>query len=92
MDFGRDDYNEVLGYHYVLHNQKIIPEDEPVFLFRAQDPLAYEAIDAYRKLLKEKGLFEMEKSVKRQLTAMKKWRQTHAKELKGKLPDLPEEN
>jgi len=73
MQFGRKDYDEGIDCTNNIHTRELIPSSEPVFLLRGQDPLAYVALEEYRKLLKEKGLFEMEKSVKRQITAMKKY-------------------
>lgn len=47
MKHARDDYNDIKEL------DKKIPADEPVVLFRAQDELAWKALEYYIKLRKE---------------------------------------
>lgn len=46
MKHARDDYNQ-----RIQDSADLIPEDEPVFLFRAQDALAPAALDEYVRIV-----------------------------------------
>jgi hypothetical protein len=60
----------------------LIPEDEPVMLFRAQDELATQVLELYANLLYAKGRVEMAKLVDAHAVAFHAWP-------KKKLPDMP---
>ena len=54
MKFTREDYNR-----RIKDTDGKIPEDEPVFLLRAQDKYAPDTLRFYANLLKEDGNTEM---------------------------------
>ena len=54
MKFTREDYNR-----RIKDTEGKIPEDEPVFLLRAQDKYAPDTLRFYANLLKEDGNAEM---------------------------------
>lgn len=76
MKHAREDYNrfqDPLG---------LIPEDEPVMIFRGQDRFATVALDAYVDVLRSEGVAEdVADAVERQSKAMSDW---HVK----KVPNL----
>ena len=60
-----------------------IPEDEPVFLFRAQDKLSTEALARYREACISAGLEDMARSVDAQINRFVDWQVVNG----SKLPD-----
>lgn len=48
MKYAREDYNQ-----RIIDTENLIPDDEPVFLFRGQDELAPQVLDFYADLLAE---------------------------------------
>lgn len=82
MRHGRADYNE-----HVQDGGKLIGEDEPVFLLRAQDHFAPHNLLDYAARADETGLTEMAAAVRKQATAMREWQQAHPDRVKH--PDLP---
>jgi hypothetical protein len=54
MKFTRDDYNK-----RIIDTAGKIPDDEPVFLLRAQDVYAPSTLRFYAKLLEEDGNIDM---------------------------------
>lgn len=80
MKHARDDYNRIQD----PENQ--IPEDEPVFLLRAQDEVAPIAVDAWACALRARGGDEtVIREAFAQAGKMRDWQQKHG----SKLPDSP---
>lgn len=80
MKHARKDYNRIQD------PAGLIPEDEPVFLLRGQDPLAPRLLNLWaRELRLLNGDPKMAKLVEDQAKAMVKWQATHPYHL----PDLP---
>lgn len=78
MIHGRKDYQRIQD------PDELIPEDEPVFLIRAQDVTAPEVLEhyAYRA-----GLVGVEEdAVREHAELMRKWQRDHG----AKVPDVPE--
>jgi hypothetical protein len=75
MKHVRQDYNRIQD------PDGIIPEDEPVMLFRAQDQLAHLALRFYAGLCRRRGLHDVAELADQQADAMLRWP-------KKKLPDL----
>lgn len=86
MLHGRKDYND-----RIQDSAGLIPDDEPVFLLRAKDMIALEAVDVYLEFLLEEPDYDetIVQGIKAQIDRMKAWRQEHVTELK--LPDMPPE-
>lgn len=78
MKFTRDDYNK-----RIVDKAKKIPEDEPVFLLRAQDKYAPSTLRFYAKLLEEDGNTEMAEELRAHARNMIVWQ----KSVKVKAPD-----
>jgi len=78
MKHARKDYNE-----RIQDSANIIPEDEPVFLIRAQDEIGIKAVRCYANECEAAGLHKLATHVREQLGAMKDW------EVK-KMPTNPE--
>jgi hypothetical protein len=78
MKFTRDDYNK-----RIVDKAKKIPEDEPVFLLRAQDKYAPSTLRFYAKLLEEDGNIEMAEELRAHARNMIVWQ----KSVKVKAPD-----
>ena len=81
MKHAREDYNRIQD------PAGLIPENEPVFLLRAQDKHAPEVVAFWASLVhREGGDGEIANMAMRQSRAMKDWQHAHGK----KVPDLPE--
>lgn len=78
MKFTRDDYNK-----RIIDKARKIPDDEPVFLLRAQDKYAPSTLRFYAKLLEEDGNLEMAEELKAHARQMIVWQ----KSVKVKAPD-----
>lgn len=78
MKFTRDDYNE-----RIIDKAGKIPDDEPVFLLRAQDKYAPSTLRYYAKLLEENGNLEMAEELRAHARQMIVWQ----KSVKVKKPD-----
>lgn len=78
MKFTRDDYNK-----RIVDKANKIPEDEPVFLLRAQDKYAPSTLRFYAKLLEEDGNTEMAEELRAHARNMIVWQ----KSVKVKTPD-----
>lgn len=82
MKHAREDYNRIQD------PAGLIPENEPVFLLRAQDKHAPEVVAFWASLVhREGGDGEIANMAMRQSRAMKDWQHAHGK----KSPDLPDE-
>lgn len=80
MKHARSDYNRIQD------PDGLIPEDEPVMLFRAQDQLMPAVLREYMVWLREEGLNEMAYRIARHIRAVEEWQETHG----CKLPDMPQ--
>jgi len=85
MKHARKDYNE-----RIQDTANLIPQDEPVFLLRAQDPCAIYAMYEYILQLENTLVPSMESDeligcVRQQTTAMENW------PVKKAFPDCPRE-
>jgi hypothetical protein len=78
MKFTRDDYNK-----RIVDLESRIPNDEPVFLLRAQDKHAPDTLRFYARLLKENGNNEMAEELLAHARSMLVWQ----KSVKVKNPD-----
>ena len=78
MKFTRDDYNR-----RIIDTEGRIPDDEPVFLLRAQDAHAPDTLRFYAKLLKENGNESMAEELLAHARNMVIWQ----KSVKVKNPD-----
>jgi hypothetical protein len=78
MKFTREDYNK-----RIIDKAGIIPEDEPVFLLRAQDKNAPSTLRHYARLLEEDGNIEMAEELRAHARQMIVWQ----KSVKVKTPD-----
>jgi hypothetical protein len=71
-------------YGQVTTERKEIPEDEPVIVLRAQDELAVEAIDFYRRRCDEEGAGDEHlAAIDKTAQAFEAWQRDH----RTKLPD-----
>lgn len=84
MKFTRDDYNR-----RIVDLENKIPDDEPVFLLRAQDKFASLTLKKYCELLEKEStetnnmqLLEMAKELREHAHAMLMWKYSH-------VPDKP---
>jgi hypothetical protein len=71
MKFTRDDYNQ-----RIIDKAGKIPEDEPVFLLRAQDVHAPSTLRHYAKLLEQSGNIEMAAELRKHARAMIVWQKS----------------
>jgi hypothetical protein len=71
MKFTRDDYNR-----RIIDKEGKIPEDEPVFLLRAQDVYAPSTLRYYAKLLEEDGNTEMAEELRVHARQMVVWQKS----------------
>jgi hypothetical protein len=71
MKFTRDDYNR-----RIMDREGKIPEDEPVFLLRAQDVYAPSTLRYYAKLLEEDGNLEMADELRVHARQMVVWQKS----------------
>lgn len=71
MKFTREDYNE-----RITDKAGKIPEDEPVFLLRAQDVHAPSTLRHYAKLLEESGNKEMADELRAHARQMVVWQKS----------------
>ena len=78
MKFTREDYNK-----RIIDKEGKIPEDEPVFLLRAQDVHAPSTLRHYAKLLEESGNMEMAEELRGHARQMVVWQ----KSVRVHLPD-----
>ena len=77
----RKDYQE-----RIQDSTHIIPDDEPVFLIRAQDMLGPDIVDQWAEWAEEEGAKEnIVKHAKEHAQAMRKWQGDHG----SKIPDMP---
>jgi hypothetical protein len=75
-------------YDRIVDTEGLIPEDEPVMLFRAKDVHAPSLLDFYALLLAAGNADpEMIASVKAHAVRMVRWQETNG----SKLPDVPAE-
>lgn len=77
MKHARPDYDPIQD------PRGLIPEDEPVFLLRAQDEIAKVVISVYAALAQAKGLPQIAQTTRDQADRFARWPVS-------KLPDLPE--
>jgi hypothetical protein len=76
----REDYNRIQD------PANLIPEDEPVFLLRAQDTLALDAVRSWLRSAERAGVDEkFIAQVEKHYETMLEWRHKHG----AKLPDAP---
>lgn len=71
MKFTREDYNQ-----RIIDTAGKIPDDEPVFLLRAQDVHAPETLIHYTKLLIEAGNIEMAEELRAHARKMIVWQKS----------------
>jgi hypothetical protein len=71
MRFTREDYNK-----RIIDTAGKIPEDEPVFLLRAQDVYAPSTLRHYAKLLEENGDAEMAQELRDHARQMLIWQKS----------------
>lgn len=73
-------------YGRVTTERKDIPDGEPVIVLRAQDALAVEAIDYYRRRCDEEGAGDQHlMAIDRTAMAFEAWQREHPDQVK--LPD-----
>lgn len=82
MKHQRDDYNK-----RIQDAAGIIPADEPVMLFRAQDQHAPAVLRHYAFLLRKHGQYDMADQVAEHVLAMHEWQEKN--DGKVKKPDTP---
>ena len=81
MLHARKDYQE-----RIQDSAHIIPEDEPVFLLRAQDKNAPDMVDLWADWAAEDNAEEnIVKAARSHAEAMRKWQEEHG----SKVPDMP---
>jgi hypothetical protein len=71
MKFTRDDYNQ-----RIIDKAGKIPENEPVFLLRAQDVHAPSTLRFYAKLLEESGNAKMTEELRKHARQMIVWQKS----------------
>jgi hypothetical protein len=71
MKFTRDDYNK-----RIIDTAGKIPDDEPVFLLRAQDVHAPSTLRFYAKQLEENGNMEMAEELRLHARQMLIWQKS----------------
>lgn len=83
MKHARKDYNG-----RVVDLAKKIPEDEPVFLLRAQDVAAPDTVEYWEILARRAGARKnITDAAKNQAEAMREWQREHGM----KIPDMPQD-
>jgi hypothetical protein len=86
MDHGRSDYNE-----RIQDTAGRIPDDEPVFLLRGQDPFAARAVDYWIQMMIESlggsSDFQMIADLQDHAERMRSWAREHAPD--REFPDAP---
>lgn len=81
MKHARDDYNG-----RIVDLEKKIPEDEPVFLLRAQDMVAPKVVDFWVKEADALGAKpNIVNAAREQAARMRTWQEDHG----AKTPDMP---
>lgn len=76
MKHGRADYDE-----RIQDSAGKIPEDEPVFLLRGQDPVAWRGLEMFIQYSSQQGVaIEMLESMHQQVNRMREWSRTHPKQ------------
>lgn len=81
MKHAREDYNRIQD------PAGIIPEDEPVFLLRGQDPLAPIAVAIYAEAAEAQGASkEFVDNCREQANCMEQWVKDHSSPVR--IPDL----
>ena len=80
MKFSRSDYSK-----RIIDQAGIIPQEEPVFLLRAQDVHAPSTLRHYAKLLEDAGNIEMAEELRSHARQMLVWQ----KSVRVKEPDKP---
>lgn len=81
MLHARSDYQE-----RIQDSANLIPEDEPVFLLRAQDVVAPEVVSYWIELAKDSGaLPNIIEAAKKHVGLMVEWQREHGM----KIPDMP---
>lgn len=81
MLHARSDYQE-----RIQDSANIIPEDEPVFLLRAQDAVAPETVEYWADYAEEQGADgKIVEAARNHAAAMRKWQETYG----SKIPDMP---
>ena len=78
MKHAREDYDRIQD------PAGLIPDDEPVFLLRGQDELAYKAVQHYAYLCDKAGAHDVARKAWEHAALMAAWP-------KKKIPDLPQE-
>lgn len=80
MKHARSDYDRIQD------PSGLIPEDEPVFLLRAQDVVAPKILDTYAALVEMRGGDpEVVRLTREHAERMREWQREHG----YKMPDLP---
>lgn len=80
MKHAREDYNRIQD------PAGLIPEDEPVFLLRAQDLTAPHTVRYWARTARDFGAKEeIVQAAQEQADAMFKWQEEHG----SKIPDMP---
>lgn len=83
MLHARKDYQE-----RIQDSANLIPEDEPVFLIRAQDIVGPDVVDRWADWAVEEGAKEnIVRAARTHAEAMRKWQSEHG----SKVPDMPED-
>ena len=67
----------------IQDSENLIPENEPVILFRAQDTLAIEPLKLYAELCEKHQAPKVAAKIRRHIALMEAWP-------KKKIPDVPE--
>ena len=81
MKHAREDYQK-----RVQDSANLIPEDEPVFLLRAQDKLAPEVVEYWADIAEQEGASEnIVKAARAHVELMQKWQEKNG----SKIPDMP---
>lgn len=82
MRHARQDYQD-----RIQDSKRVIPEDEPVFLLRAQDIVAPDIVDAWADAADAEGaLPNIVEAARNQAQEMRSWQSLHGRQV----PDMPE--
>ena len=80
MKHARKDYDRIQA------PTDLIPEDEPVFLLRAQDTIAPDVVNAWADLAEQSSAApNIIEAARKQADAMVDWQKEHG----SKIPDMP---